>query len=90
MLACAASGERIWERDYKYVFGMYALAKRYFVGLLDLMAREGFENLSILYEDSPFHQDVAAGTTFWAKRFGIDVSFKKPFINATSEFPGLL
>ena len=69
---------------------MYALAKRYFVGLLDLMAREGFEKLAILYEDSPFHQDVAAGTAFWAKRFGIHVSFKKPFINATSEFPGLL
>jgi branched-chain amino acid transport system substrate-binding protein len=90
MLACAASGEQIWERQYKYVFGVYALAKRYFVGLLDLMAREGFENLAILHEDSPFHQDVAAGTAFWAKRFGIDVSLKAPFTNAKSEFPGLL
>jgi branched-chain amino acid transport system substrate-binding protein len=43
MLACAASGELIWERQYKYIFGVYALAKRYFIGLLDLMAREGFE-----------------------------------------------
>ncbi|MGD9063840.1 MAG: amino acid ABC transporter substrate-binding protein, partial [Desulfobacterales bacterium] len=90
MLACAASGEQIWERQYKYVFGVYALAKRYFVGLLDLMAREGFEKLAILYEDSPFHQDVAAGTVLWAKRFGIDVSLKAPFTNAESKFPGLL
>ena len=90
MLACAASGEQIWERQYKYVFGVYALAKRYLVGLLDLMAREGFENLAILHEDSPFHQDVAAGTAFWAKRFGIKVSLQKLFINATSEFPDLL
>ena len=90
MLACAASGEQIWEREYKYVFGVYALAKRYFVGLLDLMAREGFEKLAIIHEDSPFHQDVAAGTKFWAKRFGIDVTLKKPFVNAQSEFPGLL
>ncbi len=90
MLACAASGEQIWEREYKYVFGVYALAKRYFVGLLDLMAREGFEKLGIVHEDSPFHQDVAAGTAFWAKRFGIDVTLKKSFVNAPSEFPGLL
>ena len=90
MLACAASGEQIWERQYKYVFGVYALAKRYFVGLLDLMAREGFEKLVILHEDSPFHQDVAAGTVLWAKRFGINISLKAPFTNAESEFPGLL
>ena len=90
MLACAASGEQIWERQYKYVFGVYALAKRYFIGLLDLMAREGFENVAILYEDSPFHNDVAAGTTFWAKRFGIDVPLKLSFKNATSEFDKLL
>ena len=90
MLACAASGEKIWERQFKYVFGMYALAKRYFVGLLDLMARQGFEKLAILHENSPFHQDVAAGTVLWAKRFGIDVSLKAPFTNAESEFPGLL
>ena len=90
MLACAASGEQIWEREYKYMFGVYALAKRYFVGLLDLMARKGFEKLAILYEDSPFHQDVAAGTAYWANRFGIDVILKKPFVNAKSEFPGLL
>ena len=90
MLACAASGEQIWERQYQYVFGVYALAKRYFIGLLDLMAREGLENVAILYEDSPFHKDVAAGTAFWAKRFGIDVTLKKSFTNAAREFPELL
>jgi len=90
MLACAASGEQIWERQYKYVFGVYALAERYFIGLLDLMAREGFENVSILHEDSPFHLDVAVGAAFWAKRFGINVALKDPFRKSKSEFPGLL
>lgn len=90
MLACAASGEQIWERQYKYVFGVYALAKRYFIGLLDLMAREGFENVAILYEDSPFHRDVAEGSALWAQRFGIDVVLEKSFISAQSEFPELM
>ena len=62
MLACAASGEKIWERGYKYVFGVYALANRYYIGFLDLMAREGFETVAIIYENSPFHIDVAKGT----------------------------
>lgn len=90
MLACAASGELIWERQYKYVFGVYALAKRYFIGLLDLMAREGFENVAILYEDSPFHRDVAEGSALWAQRFGIDVVLEKSFISAQSEFYELM
>jgi len=38
MLVSGASGEKIWERGYKNVFGMYATADRYFIGLLDLMA----------------------------------------------------
>ena len=90
MLACAASGEKIWERGYKYVFGVYALANRYYIGFLDLMAREGFETVAIIYENSPFHIDVAKGTESWSKRFGLRIAYKQSFTDAKPELPKLL
>jgi len=71
MLACAASGEVIWERGYRYVFGVYALANRYFIGLLDIMARNGHQSLSLIYNSaSPFTVTVIG-------RFKVDASGKQ-------------
>ena len=90
MLACAASGKAIWNRGYRYVFGMYALADRYFIGMLDLMARRGLDSVSIIYEDSPFNRDVAEGTASWARRFGIDVALKRSFVPGERQLAPLL
>jgi len=61
MLACAAAGEKIWERGYQYIFGVYALADRYFIGLLDLMARNGLESLGVIFEKTSFNFSIAKG-----------------------------
>lgn len=90
MVACGASGAKNWERGYRYIFGMYALAKRHFIGLLDLMARHGSETIAILYENSPFNTDLAQGTRQWAKRFGIKVSLDRAYGPGKEELPGLL
>lgn len=79
MLACAASGKSIWNRGYRYIFGMYALADRYFIGMLDLMARQGLDSVTVIYEDSPFCSDVAEGVIRWADRFGITLALTQPF-----------
>ncbi|MBE0585234.1 MAG: ABC transporter substrate-binding protein, partial [Desulfofustis sp.] len=85
MLASAASGGVLWDRGHRFLFGMYALADRYFIGLLDLMARQGFGTVSIIYEDSPFHRDISAGVQNWAKRFGIAPVFMKSFSPGAKE-----
>ncbi|MDP2862075.1 MAG: amino acid ABC transporter substrate-binding protein [Desulfobacterales bacterium] len=90
MLASGASGEKIWERGYKNVFGMYATANRYFIGLLDLMARNGLKSVAILYENSSFNIDVAAGIESWAKQFGLKVAFSKGYQSGKIDLPGLL
>lgn len=91
MLAVAASGEVIWERNYQHVFGVYALANRYFIGQLDLMARKGFRSVALLYDNqSPFNVDVIEGAEKWAKRFRIKVIFKEGFNNPKKELPGLI
>lgn len=79
MLACAASAEILFNRGYRNLFGVYAPANRYFIGLMDLMARHGLQTVAILHEDSPFNRDVADGTESWARRFGLEVTFRKSF-----------
>ena len=90
MLVSGASGEKIWGRGYKNVFGTYATADRYFIGLLDLMARNGLKSVASLYENSSFNIDVAAGIESWAKQFGLKVAFSKGYQSGKTDLPGLL
>jgi len=91
MLACAASGEIIWERDYRYIFGVYALANRYFIGLLDMMARAGINTVAIVYNNgSPFNMDVAAGCKKWARRFKINIEHEKAYQDGKKELPAIV
>ena len=89
MIACAAAGEQIWERGYQYIFGMHALSKRYFIGYLDLLARNGMESLAILFEKTSFNITAARGAQQWADRFGLMVDINQGF-DDPQEFPKLL
>ncbi len=90
MTVCGASAEKIWERGFKNVFGVYATAGRYFIGFLDLAARSGIETVGILFEDAAFHRAAAGGAGKWARRFGMEVPFFKGYADSARELPGLL
>ena len=90
MLACSAAGESVWARGHEYVFGMYATANRFLIGLIDLMARNGLDSLAVIYEDSPFHSDVSEGIQSWAKRFGVTLDFNRSFKNGERDLSVLL
>ena len=82
MLTCGASGEKVWSRGHRYVFGVYAPARRYFIGLLDLMARAGHKRVSLVYDQtSSFNQDVIEGAGKWARRFQLEIVFEKGYAN---------
>ncbi len=72
LLAAAAAGSEIWERGYSRVFGMYSQADRFFIGFLDLCARNGIRSLSIVYEKNSFKREAANGAHLWAGRMGIN------------------
>ncbi len=90
MLACAAAGEEIWERGYHYVFGVYALGDRYFIGFLDLIARNGLSTLGIIFENTSFHISVAEGARKWAERFGLNVVYDEGFNDSLKQLPRML
>jgi len=52
---------------------MYALGDRYFIGLFDLIARNGFLRAGIVFEQSSFHETVRAGVLDWAVRMGVSI-----------------
>lgn len=80
MLACASAGTRPWKRGYKYLFGMYAPADRMFVGVLDLMAMHNYASVAVVYDaTSSFNVDTAEGVEDWARRFGLDMSYRRGY-----------
>ncbi|MCP4161968.1 MAG: ABC transporter substrate-binding protein [Deltaproteobacteria bacterium] len=91
MLGIAAAAEKPWQRNYQYLFQLYAPAKRQFIGLIDMMARNNHRTLSILYNDlSVFNRDIAYGIKEWAKLFKIDIVYQKSFKNGKKELPDIL
>ncbi len=90
MLACAAAGDMIWSRGYEYIFGVYALAERYYIGFQDLMARNGFYNLGLVYESSDFHRAVAKGVKKWAKRFHLNLAYENGYPVSENDFESIL
>jgi len=81
VIASGASADRIWQKGYKYVFGSYAPASAYSIGFLELLVRNNFQSIAIVYADDSFSKDIAEGTKKWAERFKLKVvmfeSFKK-------------
>jgi len=90
LLAGGAAGDSIWQRGYKYVFGILAPARRYLIGFLDVLARQGLESVAILYENSDSNIAAAQGAQDWAQRFGLRVSYFKIYQDGHKEFPRLL
>lgn len=90
MIASSSSSTAPWEQGFRRLFGMYATADRYFIGLLDLMAREGLATVSVAYENNPFNIDVADGIVTWAEAFGMRVLDRLSFDPETLEEAELL
>ncbi len=90
MLACAASAEVNWSRGYRYLFGVYPPASRYFISLLDVMARHGLSSVAIVYGQNPMNISAARGAGDWAVRFGMKVVLNRGYQDAAAEFPRLI
>jgi branched-chain amino acid transport system substrate-binding protein len=90
MLASAAAGEQIWKRGYQYIFGVYALADRYFVGFQDIMARNDLETVSLVYENTAFNISIAEGVRKWAARFNLAITHDIPFDAAIRDLSPVL
>ncbi len=90
MLAAAASGEKLWEREHRFIAGVHAVSGRYFIGFLDLIARNGLESVSVIYENSEFNISAAQGVRNWAPKFGLNLKTFRSFTDGEKELLPLL
>lgn len=90
LMATAASAEKIWERGFHYVFGVYSPAGRYFIGFLDLAARHELTRVAVVYNKTSFHISAAEGVKKWAGLFGMHIVFSAGYNNGKKELPGII
>jgi|WetSurMetagenome_2_1015567.scaffolds.fasta_scaffold00164_9 branched-chain amino acid transport system substrate-binding protein len=74
IIASGASEFRQWQKANKYLFGIYSPSSEYSVGFLELLTRQGFENIAIVYTEETFSKSVASGAKKWAERFGLRIA----------------
>jgi branched-chain amino acid transport system substrate-binding protein len=85
ILATAASADKLWQRGYKGVFGVYTPASRYSIGFLEILVMNNLNNIAIVYADDAFSKSIAKGTKKWAKRFGLKIVLYEGFKKGTRD-----
>ncbi|MES2353488.1 MAG: amino acid ABC transporter substrate-binding protein [Pseudomonadota bacterium] len=83
LLAAGAAADVLWQRGYKYVFGIYVPTSKYMVSFLELLATEGLNKIAMVGADDLFSKEIALGAKEWVKRFGLTIVFSEEFKNGT-------
>lgn len=73
VLVSGASADSLWQKGYRYLFGVYTPASKYTVGFLEMLVTNGIDTVAIAFSDDPFSRSIAEGTRKWAKRFELKV-----------------
>lgn len=77
LLASGASADAIWERDRKYLFGVYVTSSKYTIGFLELLVKSGINKIALVSADDVFSKSIEKGTKDWAKRYQLDIVFSE-------------
>ena len=85
LIASGASASSMWERNRKYLFGIYVTSDKYTIGFLELLVRSGLSTIAIVGADEPFSRSILAGTTEWASRFGLRIVHSGLFPSGSTE-----
>lgn len=79
MVSGSASASRIWQRGYQNIFQVDAPAKDYPDLLIESAADAGLSRLALLYEDTAFTREVAAGAREEATAHAMEVVFDQVY-----------
>lgn len=90
VITSGASADKIWQKGYKYCFGLYAPASKYVIGFLEIVKKSGLDEVSIIYADDSFSKGIANGTKQWAEKFGLKVPLFTEFKKGTKDFDEIL
>jgi len=90
MVSSGAASTKIWSRGYKNVFGLYTPATTYMDQILQLAKYKGLKKVALIYADTAFPRDVAAGVKATSKRLGLKLVFEEEYGKATTDFAAMI
>lgn len=73
MIEANGAAETIFNRGYKYVFGVLSPASYYSKASMESLADAGVETLVVAFEDNAFSIAVKDGILVWADELGIEI-----------------
>ncbi len=87
MVEANGAAESIFNRGFKYTFGILSPGKMYLRGILDLVKAKdpSAKKVAIIAETDPFAIEVADGTAAYAKDQGFDVVYNEKYPTAAKD-----
>lgn len=86
MLASGAGADSLFQKGYRYLFGIFPPASIYSLGFLELLLTNGFNRVAIISSDEPFGKNIAEGAEKWSKRLGMHVVYRETIKSRTQQF----
>lgn len=90
VLMSGASADRLWEKGYKYAFGVYTPASKYAVGFLQMLVKNKVRTTAIISADDAFSVSLSDNTRRWAKRFHLEVLLFERFEKGREDLTGIV
>ncbi len=92
MVAGNGTAEAIYNRGYKYTFGVLTPATKFFTALIDLLLQQSPvpQNVGILGGDDPALVELADGAKKYAEEKGLKITYYQKYALSTTNFSALI
>ncbi len=90
IVTTAASATRIWERGYRYVFGMYTPADHNMDPVLKLAAKKGATRVALIYAGADFPRSAAKGVRKRTAELGMELVYDREYDPDTRIFRNII
>ncbi|MFH7319461.1 amino acid ABC transporter substrate-binding protein [Desulfurivibrio sp. D14AmB] len=90
LLASGAAADEIWQRGYRYIFGIFTPAGNISFSFLEMLVSLGIDNLAVFHSDDPFSRQAAAGMLKWARRLGLQIDLVELFERERPDYQAML
>ena len=90
MVATGAASADIWARGYHNIFGVDAQAGHYMDLLIESAAAAGLKTIAMVYGDSDFPRNVAAGVRVRAAAHDMQIVFERQYHPENADYAALV
>jgi branched-chain amino acid transport system substrate-binding protein len=85
MIEANGAAETIFDRGYKYVFGVLSPASFYSKAAIEALNAAGAETLVVAVEDEAFSIAIKDGVLKWAEEYGMEVLAEQSYPNGSTD-----